>query len=56
VGHDDTPSQSYRVALLARARREFVALPKDVQRQLGTAINDLGNNPRPVNAKLLTAC
>ena len=44
---------SYRVELETQARREFLDLPKLIQRMLADAIDDLGHDPRPPGAKKL---
>ncbi len=45
---------TYRVELETRARREFLELPRDIQRRLSGAIDDVTLNPRPPGAKKLT--
>ena len=44
----------YSVELETRARREFLDLPKEIQRRLSDLIEDLAKNPRPSGAKKLT--
>jgi mRNA interferase RelE/StbE len=45
---------SYRIELETRARREFLALPREVQDRLAEAVDDLQSNPRPPGAKRLS--
>ncbi|MBI2082990.1 MAG: type II toxin-antitoxin system RelE/ParE family toxin [Deltaproteobacteria bacterium] len=45
---------SFRVELESRARREFLELPKEVQKRFTDVIDDLQSNPRPPGAKRLT--
>ena len=54
MGHDDS-SRTYRIGFLPRAHPELAALPKEAQRQLGAAIDDLTREPRPTGAKLLAS-
>jgi mRNA interferase RelE/StbE len=44
---------TYRVELESRARREFLALPKEVQERLSEAIDAMQSNPRPPGTKRL---
>jgi mRNA interferase RelE/StbE len=44
---------SYRIELETRARREYLALPKDIAGRIGDALDDLAANPRPPGAKRL---
>ncbi len=44
----------YRVEFETRARREFLDLPRELQKRLAAAIDDLSAHPRPPGAKKLT--
>ncbi len=44
---------AYVVELETRARREFESLPREVQRRVGDAIDDLQSDPRPPGTKRL---
>lgn len=43
----------YQVELETRAKREFLALPPEVQERIADAIEDLKTNPRPPGSKRL---
>lgn len=44
---------SYSIELETRARKEFLDLPKEIQRNLAAVFDDLKQNPRPPGAKKL---
>lgn len=43
----------YRVILLPEARQGFDALPEDIQRQIRAIIDDLEEDPLPLDAKAM---
>lgn len=44
----------YRVELESKARRAFLALPKDIAGRIADALDDLQKDPRPPGAKKLS--
>ena len=44
---------AYRIEFLPSARRDLVALPKDVQRRIARRIDSLSDNPRPSGGAVL---
>ena len=41
----------YKILLETKARKEFLALPSEVQSRIKEAIDDLATNPRPPGVK-----
>jgi mRNA interferase RelE/StbE len=46
-------SAGFRVEYAPRARKQFLALPKAIQEQLGPAIDALADDPHPAGCKKL---
>ncbi|MGA6993964.1 MAG: type II toxin-antitoxin system RelE/ParE family toxin, partial [Candidatus Deferrimicrobiaceae bacterium] len=47
------PVMAYEVVLKPSAARELRKLPKPIQKRIGKKIDELGENPRPPDAKAL---